>query len=165
MKDEFRYVYDSNEETLTYFNKMFNEHEISLREYKEKLFEINVRLEELNRTKSVFSYNIDTRKNVFSPITEKIDENSKEAKLYEEIDKLTEEEDKYEQLIENETAFLRTIAKRIKNLVLARKVIKKIYRGEYKLEDIEIEKNNSNSFHSKKNDADDEFIDLEEFLD
>ena len=65
MKDDLKYIADSNEEMLTYFNKIYSDHLSNLQDYKSKLFEINVKLDELNKTRSVYSLNTDYRKNIF----------------------------------------------------------------------------------------------------
>ena len=167
MINEFKYISESNEETLTYFNKLFSQHESKLQEYKAKLFEINIKLDELNRTKSLYSQGNDYRKNVFSPIPEKKNENDKETQIIEEIETLTNNQDYYEDRIEEETAYLRNIAKRINRLVKAKKVIQKIEAGDIEINYINKEKIddlNSSDDSDSDDDDDDEFIDLEAFL-
>ena len=165
MTSEFKYVIESNEENLTYFNKLFIEHESKLREYKESLAKINFRLDELNRTKNIYSLNIDSRKSVFSPIREKHDENNKESRILEEIESLTAEQDEYEELIDDETSYLKTIARKIKKLVLAKTVIQEIYSGKLTTDDIINEKKRNPYNISSLNTTNHEsYIDLEEFL-
>ena len=165
MISEFKYISDSNEETLTYFNKLFSQHEARLQVYKEKLFEINIKLDELNRTKSIYSQGNDFRKNVFSPIPEKRNINDKETKIISEIEELTNSQDYLEDRIEEETAYLRNIAKRINRLIKAKKVIQKIYSGDIEIKYINKETADEyNASSDSDNDEDDEFIDLEAFL-
>ena len=167
MLPEFKYVVDAHEETLTYFNKLFSQHEAKLQEYKAKLFEQNIKLDELNRTKNVYSQGNDFRKNVFSPIPEKKSENDKESKIIEEIQSLTESQDFYEQRIEEETAYLRNIAKRINRLIKAKKVIQKITAGDIKMEYVSRDGARVTDIIDTESDSDDddeEFIDLEAFL-
>ena len=68
MKKEYSTVLNVIEEMMTYFSKLNNEHETTLQEYKAKLFEINIKLDELIKTQNVYSLNVDYRKNIFSPI-------------------------------------------------------------------------------------------------
>ncbi|MBP3234164.1 MAG: hypothetical protein J6M65_07065 [Eubacterium sp.] len=166
MISEFKYVSESNEETLTYFNKLFSQHEEKLQEYKAKLFEINIKIDELNRTKSIYSHGKDFRRNVFSPIPEKRSENDKETQIISEIETLTNNQDYYEDKIEEETAYLRNIAKRINRLVKAKKIIQKVYSGDIEINYINKDDNQSSEDYDSENDEDDddEFIDLEAFL-
>jgi hypothetical protein len=165
MNYEFRYLIESNEENLAYFNKLFTEHESKLREYKESLSNINFKLDELNRTKKIYSINIDFKKSVFSPIKEKHDENNKETKILDEIEKLTSLQDEYEELIDNETSYLKSIARKIKKLVLAKGVIHDIVTGKYTTEEIiKEQKRNPYNITNIGSNSKDSIIDLDEFL-
>ena len=64
MKKEYSTVLNVIEEMMTYFSKLNNEHETKLQEYKAKLFEINIKLDELVKTQNVYSLNVDYRKNI-----------------------------------------------------------------------------------------------------
>ena len=120
MQQEFKNIADSNEEMLTYFNRLYSEHESNLQDYKARLFEINIKLDELNRTKTVYSQSSDFRKNVFSPINLEHSENDKERKLKDEISSLTRSQQDYEDKIDDETIILKSIDKKVKKLELAR---------------------------------------------
>ncbi|MBO4863487.1 MAG: hypothetical protein J5517_03935 [Eubacterium sp.] len=168
MLPEFKFVVDAHDETLTYFNKLFSQHEAKLQEYKAKLFEQNIKLDELTRTKNVYSQGNDFRKNIFSPIPEKKNENDKETQLIEEIQTLTESQDYYERRIEEETAYLRNLAKRINRLIKAKKVIQKIVAGNIKMEYVNKDGSRATDIVEvdlDQDDDDEEFIDLEAFLD
>ncbi len=163
MSNEFKYVIESNEENLAYFNKLFTEHESKLKEYKEALTDINIKLDELNRTKNLYSLNIDSKKSVFSPLREKHGDN-KEAKIFEEIESLTSSQEEYEELIDNETSYLRSIAKKIKKLIIAKSVIHDIYTGKLSTNEIISEKKKNPYNINKINTSRNAVIDLDEFL-
>ena len=90
MRNDLKYIADSNEEMLTYFNKIYSDHLSNLQDYKSKLFELNVKLDELIRTRSVYSLNTDYRKNIFSPIAMESSESEKEREIADEINQLTD---------------------------------------------------------------------------
>lgn len=116
MKEKYAHISDTVDEMLTYFNRLYTEHDTTLQEYKAKLFEVNIRLEELLKTQNVYSLNTDYRKSVFSPIPMDREENEKEREIKDEIDKLTSKREKYEYSINEETIYLKSIDKRIKKL-------------------------------------------------
>ena len=81
MKEEYSTVLNVIDEMTTYFSKLNNEHESKLQEYKAKLFEINIKLDELVKTQNVYSLNVDYRKNIFSPIDFEPKETEKESEI------------------------------------------------------------------------------------
>ena len=119
-------IAESNDEMLTYFNKLYSDHEMKLQEYKALLFDTNVKLDELNRTKNVYSLNTDSRRDVFSPIHTHNTENEKEAELKDEIASLVDSRIEYEDKIDEETIYLRTINKKIKKLNDAKNAINEL---------------------------------------
>ena len=123
MQDKLLSISESNEEMLTYFNKLYSEHEKQLKESKDRLFEINIKLDELTRTESIYSLNNDMRKNVFSPITIKTPENEREAEIQAEVKELSKQREEYEYTISEESIYLKGIDKRIQKLTKARSAI------------------------------------------
>lgn len=123
MQDKLLSISESNEEMLTYFNKLYSEHEKQLKESKDRLFEINIKLDELTRTESIYSLNNDMRKNVFSPITIKTPENEREAEIQAEVKELSKQREEYEYTISEESIYLKGIDKRIQKLTKARYAI------------------------------------------
>ena len=81
MEDYFSGINETLEEMTSYFSKLYSEHDATLKEYKAKLFEVNVKLDELTRTQNVYSLNTDYRKNVFSPIEMIPEESKREADI------------------------------------------------------------------------------------
>ena len=116
MKKEYSTVLNVIEEMMTYFSKLNNEHETTLQEYKAKLFEINIKLDELIKTQNVYSLNVDYRKNIFSPIVFEPEETEKEAEIRNEINSLQAQQSKYEYGISEESIYIKSIDKRIRNL-------------------------------------------------
>ncbi|MBR6402915.1 MAG: hypothetical protein IKS48_05980 [Eubacterium sp.] len=123
MQEKLKSISESNDEMLTYFKKLYSEHERQLQESKDKLFEINVKLDELSRTESVYSLNNDLRKNVFSPIHVKTPENEREEEIRKETKELTKLRESLEYSVNEETIYLKSIDKRIHKIVKAKNAI------------------------------------------
>jgi hypothetical protein len=150
MQDKLLSISESNEEMLTYFNKLYSEHEKNLQEGKDKLFEINIKLDELTRTESIYSLNTDLRKNIFSPISIKSPENDRETEIQEEVKELSKIREEYEYSVNEETIYLKSIDKRIHKLTKARNAIDELIalfeEGRIKiLEESEINSEDSNN--------------------
>ncbi len=116
MEQYFSTINESLEEMISYFSKLYSEHDALLKEYKAKLFEVNVKLDELTRTQNVYSLNTDYRKNVFSPIETGNEDSNKEAEIKKEIKSLKAKQNEYEYDINEETIYLKSIDKRIQKL-------------------------------------------------
>ena len=116
MEQYFSTINESLEEMISYFSKLYSEHDALLKEYKAKLFEVNVKLDELTRTQNVYSLNTDYRKNVFSPIETGNEDSNKEAEIKKEIRSLKAKQNEYEYDINEETIYLKSIDKRIQKL-------------------------------------------------
>ena len=116
MEQYFSTINESLEEMISYFSKLYSEHDALLKEYKAKLFEVNVKLDELTRTQNVYSLNTDYRKNVFSPIETGNEDSNKEAEIKKEIRILKAKQNEYEYDINEETIYLKSIDKRIQKL-------------------------------------------------
>ena len=134
MNENYNELTQTLDEMLTYFNKLYAEHDNIIQEYKAKLFEINVRLDEINKTRGVYTFNTDYRKNIFSPLSSDTPENDKEKALKEEIKKLHSERLDYEEKITLENASLKKFEKKIKKLssskLICREMIDTLERQE-----------------------------------
>lgn len=78
----------ANDDMLAYFTENYNTKLDSIQALKTELFEINIKLDELNKTKSLYVFTSNSRKNVFSPIISDKIENEKEAAINSQIDDL-----------------------------------------------------------------------------
>ena len=88
-KEQLSPILKATNELLKHFSHVHADAMSRLRDVKTELFELTVRLDELNRTKNLYTMNTNRRKNVFSPIQE--DESTqKESELAENIRNLTE---------------------------------------------------------------------------
>ncbi|MCM1158767.1 MAG: hypothetical protein NC300_09160 [Bacteroidales bacterium] len=62
-------IEEANAKTLDYFNKTYVDNLELVQGLKTELFELEVQIETLEKTRELYTYHIDDRKNVFSPIT------------------------------------------------------------------------------------------------
>ena len=134
---DIRSIMEANDEMLTYFNALYSEHLSELQSSKSRLFEINVKLDELVKTKSIYSLNSDYRKNLFSPINVEANENEKETEIRREIKTLTDERNALEDKIDQENQNIKAIETRLSKLSKAKQSIGSI-RGYLGLSEIDI---------------------------
>ncbi len=116
-------INEANNEMITYFNALYSEHLSELQASKSRLFEINVKLDELVKTKSIYSLNSDYRKNLFSPINIEANENEKESEIRREIESLTNERFLLEDKIDQENMNIKAIETRLNKLNKAKSSI------------------------------------------
>ncbi len=62
-------IEEANSKTLDYFNKAYVSNLELVQSLKTELFELEVQIETLEKTRDLYTYHIDTRRNVFSPLT------------------------------------------------------------------------------------------------
>jgi Signal transduction histidine kinase len=120
---DIKNIVDANDEMITYFNALYSEHLSELQSSKSRLFEINVKLDELIKTKSIYSLNSDYRKNLFSPINVEANENEKEAEIRREIKTLTDERNLLEDKIDQENQNIKAIETRLNKLGKAKQSV------------------------------------------
>ncbi len=61
-------IKDSNDEMLNYFNESYIDNLELIQALKTELFELSIKIEEIEKTKALYSYKSDTKRNLFSPI-------------------------------------------------------------------------------------------------
>ncbi len=83
-------ILKANSEMLKHFSRVHSDAMSHLQEVKTELFELNIRLDEQNRTKNLYAMNANHRKNVFRPMQADSAAAQKESQLEEVIRNLTE---------------------------------------------------------------------------
>lgn len=69
-RNPFNIIEESNSKTLDYFNKTYVTNLELVQNLKTELFELDVQIEALEKTRDLYTYQTDTRRNVFSPIAD-----------------------------------------------------------------------------------------------
>ena len=81
-------IIKSNEEMLRHFTDTSNDLLESVQNHQSKLFEVNIKLDELYRTKNVYHPSTNSRKNVFSPLIKLNENDEKNNAINAQIDDL-----------------------------------------------------------------------------
>lgn len=68
-KNPLNIIEEANSKTLDYFNKTYVSNLELVQSLKTELFELEVQIETLEKTRDLYTYHIDTRRNVFSPLS------------------------------------------------------------------------------------------------
>lgn len=69
-------IEEANSKTLDYFNKTYVENLELVQNLKTELFELEVQIDTLEKTRELYTYDVDDRRNVFSPFTSNTDPSS-----------------------------------------------------------------------------------------
>lgn len=69
-------IEEANSKTLDYFNKTYVENLELVQNLKTELFELEVQIDTLEKTRDLYTYDVDDRRNVFSPFTSNTDPSS-----------------------------------------------------------------------------------------
>lgn len=104
------------ENSLNYFNNLHKTEKSCLQSHNTELFELKVKLDELNRTKNLYSMNTNYRKNVFSPIIQDEEDSERQSELENEIESLTLAKASIEEKIVAEEASLQSIVEKQEEL-------------------------------------------------
>ena len=105
----------SNTELYNYFNSRYKECSERLQKNQAALFEINIRLEELDRTKSAYISTNNARKNLFSPLPLSKEESEKKASLDDEINKLRATKRELQNMIAEDEASQKFFNRKLKS--------------------------------------------------
>ena len=122
-KEMLNDIIKSNDEMLRHFTASSNALLQSVQDHQTELFEINIKLDELYRTKSVYSTPSSSRKNVFSPIIKQTDQDEKENELNTQINDLKLVKETLEAKIAEEEREIFVISEKLASLTSAKKAI------------------------------------------
>lgn len=68
-KENFKKIKSANQMMLGYFNKSFLSQLEDIQNLKTQIFEIDIKIDELDKTKDIYAFKTNSRKSVFSPVT------------------------------------------------------------------------------------------------
>lgn len=116
-------IVKSNDEMLRYFTGSSNTLLQSVQDHQTELFEINIKLDELYRTKNIYSPAAGSRKNVFSPLIKISEQDEKENELNSQINDLKLVKETLENKISDEEREIRMISEKLSSLTAAKKAL------------------------------------------
>lgn len=95
-------IEEANAKTLDYFNKTYVSNLELVQELKTELFELEVQIETLEKTRELYTYHVDQRRSVFSPLSTKEEEtNTRGAQLALQIKDLQDAKERLEKRIDD----------------------------------------------------------------
>lgn len=68
-KEKYQKIKSANQMMLDYFNKSFLSQLEDIQNLKTQIFEIDIKMDELDKTKDIYAFKSNSRKSVFSPVT------------------------------------------------------------------------------------------------
>ena len=116
-------IIKSNEEMLRHFTDTSNDLLESVQNHQSKLFEVNIKLDELYRTKNVYHPSTNSRKNVFSPLITLNENDEKNNAINAQIDDLKIVKQTLEAKIATEESKIKAISEKLSSLNSAKKAI------------------------------------------
>ena len=128
MDENIKTIMETNDDMLKYFNKLYTEKDAILKDINEKLFEIDVRLDELSRTENLYGTSSDYKRNVFSPINIVTDEDARESEIRAQVKGYNDSKQELLEKADEVTGVLRMLERRIKKLHYSREAINNLIK-------------------------------------
>ncbi|MDE6024040.1 MAG: hypothetical protein K2G45_01155 [Lachnospiraceae bacterium] len=79
-KDKIKLIQKANKAMLDYFNSNFINQLEDIQELKTRMFEIDIKIDELEKTKEIYAFKSNSKKSVFTPVVT-VDDNDERGKL------------------------------------------------------------------------------------
>ncbi len=128
MDDHLNTLRSTNWELLNYFRSAYVTQSEQLQGLKSELFELDVKLEELEKTKNLYSFQSDSRRNIFSPFSAGASEQGKNQVLQTQLEELKSVRASLVQRIEQQEISLKSIREHIQSLEAANQCLAEIYQ-------------------------------------
>lgn len=125
-KSDLDIINSANMEMLDYFNALFLENLEEIQNIKTQSFEIDIKIDELEKTKDVYAFKSNSRKSVFTPNTNDDSENVRGQIIDQQIQDLREVQDGLGIKLRSLEVKLTSLKKRLNTLNQAQDVIKKL---------------------------------------
>ena len=124
-------IEEANSKTLDYFNKTYLSNLELVQSLKTELFELEIQIETLEKTRELYTYHIDSRRNVFSPISgESENTMTKGKQIALQIKDLEDAKERLEKRIEDLETDIRFFKDQVKMLSKASRCIHALFVGE-----------------------------------
>ena len=137
-KSDLEIIQIANQNMLDYFNDAFLNDLEEIQSLKTQAFEIDIKLDELNKTKDIYVLKSGSKKSVFSPMTSEGEDNSKSKIIDDQINDLIDVRDLLNAKIVNLESSLNILKKRLAVLNDAQDAINSLslsYNGQSKADE------------------------------
>ncbi len=129
MDDQLNTLRATNWDLLNYFRSVYVTQSEQIQTLKTELFELNVKIEELEKTKNIYSFQSDTRRNFFSPLPVNSDNQGKGQVIQAQLDELQEVRTSLSKRIQKLEQDLTTIRTHIQSLEAANQSLASLYQS------------------------------------
>lgn len=132
-KTDLEIIQSANKEMLDYFNSLFLEHLEEIQEFKTQSFEIDIKIDELEKTKDIYAFKSNSRKSVFTPNINDDTDNVRGQIIDDQIAGLKEVKDSLATKIRSYEIKLNSLKKRLNTLNQAAESLKKVSPDTFKV--------------------------------
>ena len=125
-KTDLEIISSANKEMLDYFNGLFLEHLEEIQNLKTQSFEIDIKIDELEKTKGVYAFKSNSRKSVFTPSLGDDTDNVRGQIIDKEIEDLREVQDSLGTKLRSMEIKLNALKRRLNSLNQAQDALKRV---------------------------------------
>lgn len=125
-KTDLEIISSANKEMLDYFNNLFLEHLEEIQNLKTKSFEIDIKIDELEKTKDVYAFKSNSRKSVFSPSLGDDTDNVRGQIIDKQIEDLKEVQESLSTQLRSKEIKLNSLKRRLNSLNQAQDALKRV---------------------------------------
>lgn len=127
--DHLNTLRTTNWDILNYFRSVYVTQSEQIQTLKSELFELDVKIEELQKTKNIYSFQSDTRKNIFSPLPAQASVQGKGQIIQSQLDELQEVRISLMKKIDSLDTELTTIRNHIQALEHSNECLSSLYQN------------------------------------
>ncbi|MBR3833007.1 MAG: sensor histidine kinase [Lachnospiraceae bacterium] len=125
-KTDLEIICAANKEMLDYFNSRFLEKLEDIQELKTQSFEIDVKIEELEKTKDIYAFKSNSRKSIFTPNTNDDSDNVRGQIIDQQIEELRQIQEGLGTKLRSKEIKLNALKRRLNSLNQAQDALKRV---------------------------------------
>lgn len=129
LDDNLNIIRSTNWDILTYFRSVYVSQSEQIQELKSELFELDIKIEELKKTKDIYTFQSDSRRNIFSPNPSSMISRTKGEIIQEQLDELQEVRTSLSERIQTLDHNLTEIRNHIRKLEEANECLSDLYQN------------------------------------
>lgn len=134
IREQFDIITKSNNEALKYFNDIFLKQLEDIQSLKTEIFELTVKIDELSKTRDLYTFKSKSKRNAFSPSFSDNDMSERNKIIDDNINQLSAQKDLYCQKLRNLDSNLKSMKKYLSHINAAKDAIvslKETYSDDY----------------------------------